>query len=287
MELALGTVQFGLAYGVAGAAAPVPEAEALAILRRAAALGIRTLDTAPAYGDIEERLAGLAGDADLRIVTKLPALPAGIAAPQVAGFIAESLARSIGRLGDRITGILFHHAADLLSSHGAIAWEAAARVAGPRNARLGASCYDVETLAALQTRYPVDLAQLPGNAFDQGLRRWSPGAAPPQVHIRSAFLQGLLLLPQAEAAARVPRAAGALRRWHAWCGERGLSPLAAALSIAKSLPGASHCIVGVDRLDQLEAIAAAWSDTHALPAPELATLDADVIDPRRWPARAA
>ena len=96
-----------------------------------------------------------------------------------------------------------------------------------------------------------------------------------------------MLLPHAEGAAKVPRAAQALQRWHAWCAGHGLAPLAAALSIVKDLPGASHCLVGVDSLEQLEAVAAAWSDTRARPAPELATLDPDVIDPRRWPPRHA
>jgi aryl-alcohol dehydrogenase-like predicted oxidoreductase len=89
------------------------------------------------------------------------------------------------------------------------------------------------------------------------------------------------------AAAKVPKAAPALARWHAWCGKRGLAPLQAALSVVKGFPGASHCVVGVDHAGQLEAIASAWDAVHPLDASELATPDAEVIDPRRWPAREA
>jgi aryl-alcohol dehydrogenase-like predicted oxidoreductase len=285
VRLALGTVQFGLAYGVAGNAAAVPETEVRAILARASALGIDTLDTAPAYGDIEERLAGLMGEARFSVVTKVPALPADVAESGVAAWVGAVLERSFRRLGDRIGGVLFHHAPDLFGPLGPRLWEAAAKAVQAHGARLGASCYDVATLRHLQARYPIVLAQVPGNAFDQGLCGWQAGAAPPAVHIRSAFLQGLLLLPEAQAAARVPKAAAALARWHAWCRDRALAPLAAALAIAKGLPGATHCLVGVDSADQLEAVASAWQAARPLAAPELATRDGDVIDPRCWPPR--
>ena len=56
VELALGTVQFGLAYGVAGADRPLLPEISREILVEARKAGIRRLDTAPAYGDIEQRL---------------------------------------------------------------------------------------------------------------------------------------------------------------------------------------------------------------------------------------
>ena len=59
MKLALGTVQFGLAYGITGRGAVVPEQEVREILVAAADQGVSVLDTAVAYGDIEPRLAGL------------------------------------------------------------------------------------------------------------------------------------------------------------------------------------------------------------------------------------
>ena len=75
MELALGTVQFGLRYGIAGAAGPVPSDQVRAILERAVEFGVRTLDTAAAYGDVEQELAGLIGGLPLSVVSKLPPRP--------------------------------------------------------------------------------------------------------------------------------------------------------------------------------------------------------------------
>ena len=75
VELALGTVQFGLTYGVAGRGEPVPEREIKDILALAWRAGVRTLDTASAYGDIEERLGGLMRDRAFKVTSKIPALP--------------------------------------------------------------------------------------------------------------------------------------------------------------------------------------------------------------------
>ena len=61
-ELALGTVQFGVAYGVAGAAARIGDATAASILEAAARRGVRMIDTAPMYGEIEQRLDKLESD---------------------------------------------------------------------------------------------------------------------------------------------------------------------------------------------------------------------------------
>jgi aryl-alcohol dehydrogenase-like predicted oxidoreductase len=69
MKLGLGTVQFGQAYGVSNTRGRVPAQDVAAILERAAAGGVRVLDTAANYGEAENALA--ANDlTPFRIVTK-------------------------------------------------------------------------------------------------------------------------------------------------------------------------------------------------------------------------
>jgi hypothetical protein len=285
VDLALGTVQFGVKYGVAGRGEAVPEDEARAILEAAEGAGIRTLDTAPAYGDIEARLDGLIGDLDFAVVSKVGALPTTVDADGAARFVEESIARSALRLGCRLTTLLFHHAEDLLSVRGDAAWRAAEMASGGRM-RLGVSCYDPATLIELRRRYPITVAQLPGNAFDQRLT--GPGVAVAlagiEVHVRSVFLQGLLLMPRDAAIRHVPAAAEPLAAWTDWCAHEGLRPSSAALAVARGLPGVRVCVVGVDRLVQLQEILGAWREGAPGSAPSLACDDLDVIEPRRWTA---
>jgi len=279
VELALGTVQFGLAYGIAGRGQPVPPEEAAAILRRAAALGIRRLDTAAGYGDIEERLAALIGDEDFDIVTKIPSLAGESDRSALRRRIADSIALSQARLGPRLRGMLFHDSRDLLDPHAGDAWAQAVESAG--GLPLGPSCYDVGDLTTTAARWPIAMAQVPGNALDQAIGG-ARGLDNVETTVRSAFLQGLLLMPRESAVDRIPAAAAALERWHGWLRESGLAPLVGALSVVKGLANVDYCAVGVDSLAQLEEIAQAWDVAQPLAIGSLDTRDREVIDPRRW-----
>jgi aryl-alcohol dehydrogenase-like predicted oxidoreductase len=284
VELALGTVQFGTAYGVAGRGEAVPEHEVQALLATAWEAGIRLLDTAPGYGDIEQRLDRLAGEYRFAVVSKVPALPRDASAAEVSEFVASSIGRSLERLRGRLEIILFHRSEDLLGPHGEAAWRAANVAVAQANIRIGASCYAPEVAVAIHRRFAAPVVQLPGNALDQRLAQPEAVAAlrGVEIHLRSVFLQGLLLMPTAGAAARIPASAAALAAWHQWCADRGLEPLQAALGVAKSLPNVRHCVVGVDRREQLEAIVAAWRRAQPQRSEAIASEDADVIDPRRW-----
>ena len=129
------------------------------------------------------------------------------------------------------------------------------------------------------------MLQCPGNALDQRLPNCPAADAVPEISLRSAFLQGLLLMPLAEAKVRVPAAAAALDNWATWCAERATSPLVSALSVVKGFDAVSYCLVGVDDLGQLESIVEAWHDATPTTAPELACDDPRVIDPRQWTVR--
>ena len=86
-RLALGTVQFGLPYGVANIHGQVNSEQAHAMLSAARDAGIDTLDTAIAYGEAEE-LLGCIGVAGFRLISKIPALREHVGAvPGVERFV--------------------------------------------------------------------------------------------------------------------------------------------------------------------------------------------------------
>ena len=288
MQLALGTAQFGLKYGVAGREGMVPEREVKDILSRASELGIRVLDTAAAYGDIESRLVPLAGKSQFKVISKISAKPPDIGKAGLGGWVTNEVLRSCDRVGASLHGLMFHQAKDLLNEGGDDLWRACEAVTADRDLKLGVSCYDVDTLRQVQSRFPVTIAQVPGNVFDQRLAAPALSASSfLEIHVRSVFLQGLLLMPPSIAAARIPAAANPLGLWGRWCESRQITPIIAALGVVKGFAGASYCVVGVDSLAQLEELAQAWFDAPVLIAPELAVADANVIDPRRWPAAGA
>ena len=283
MELALGTVQFGLVYGVAGAKQLLPDAAIRRILELAFERGMTLLDTAPSYGDIESRLGSLCEDLDFRIVSKIPSLPKGLDDVKAGRWAIGSAQASRQRLGHKLHALLFHRAEDLLDARGEAVWNCITTWARTENILIGASGYDVALIRTLFENDRISIGQLPGNALDQrigtDLGNVNPKA---DVHLRSAFLQGLLLLPKDEAAKIVPAANAALQQWHLWLERHGMTPLQGALSIVKSFEHVSTCIVGVDNASQLAELSNVWQEVPAISARELACADPETIDPRLW-----
>lgn len=283
MKLALGTVQFGLPYGIAGRQLAVPEGEVRSILECAWERGVRVLDTAAAYGDIEERLQRLCGQMPFQIISKIPAIPPGLEPSAAASWARMQAERSRHRLDGLLIGMMFHRAEDLLGERGLLIWSAVSEWADCAGIRLGVSCYDPRTCLSLSRSFRFSLAQLPGNVFDQRIATELPVALPGlEIYLRSVFLQGLLLMSRAEGEKRLPVAAAALDRWHAWCLERGVSQLIAALAVGKSFGAVSSILVGVDSLQQFIDIADGWDAADARVAATLAVQCPEIIDPRYW-----
>jgi aryl-alcohol dehydrogenase-like predicted oxidoreductase len=290
-ELALGTVQFGLAYGIAGSGERVRDREASAILAAAHESGVRMLDTASGYGDIEERLVGLfPANTQFTVTSKIAAVPPQYLHPQsdpvgIREYLTTEIDRSLSRLGSHLTTLLFHRPEDLDGPDGPAIWNAASEHATKRGLVLGVSLYDVRQRPRGCGNEGVRVAQCPANVLDQRLLDAAEAPRlPAEIHVRSAFLQGLLLMPEAAATQRLPAARESLRKWHEWCAERSLSPVHAALGFVKSLP-IRYCVLGVESCPQFAEIRAAWRDAKPLRAPELSESDLNVIDPRTWRTR--
>src|SRR5689334_783071 len=284
-RLALGTVQFGLAYGIANQSGQVSRDESAAIVNAAWAEGFDTLDTAIAYGESEYRL-GEIGVAQWRVVSKLPAIPERCS--DVAAWARDAVLGSLERLKlPKLRGLLLHRPQDLLGPHGDAVYQALVRIKDERMVeKIGVSVYSPDEIDALWSRHQLDLVQAPYNIMDRRLvtSGWLSRLhqAGTEVHVRSIFLQGLLLMSLHNRPMYFDRWQPLWQTWHRWLVDQQLSPLEACLGFALLPPEIDRVVVGVDSVEHLREIVAA-SHVGPLEFPnDLANENPDLINPSKW-----
>ena len=284
-RLALGTVQFGIPYGISNQQGKVSLDAATEILNYAHIAGISTLDTAIAYGDSENRL-GEIGVKDWRIISKLPEIP--IATNDVLNWVRESVNGSLHRLKiPCLYGLLLHRPQQLLSNKGQEIYNALNLLKQEGLVdKIGISIYSPTELEELCNRFSFDLIQAPFNIFDRSLKqsgwlsRLKLGGV--EVHVRSIFLQGLLLMNPANRPAYFNRWQPIWIEWEQWLYTNNLTALQACLSFVLSNPDIDRVVVGVDSLSQLQEILAATTIEVVKPPDKLCCDDPDLINPARW-----
>ena len=288
-KLGLGTAQFGLNYGIANSSGQPNLSEVRSILQFAHSKGIELIDTAAAYGSSEVAIGG-SGEADaFKIVTKIPKLTPNSLS------VTESLNYSCQKLKvERVYGLLFHHVDDLLGPHGKNLWKDALELKkSGLVTKIGASIYSPDQVDSLLTHFRPDLIQVPLNLFDQRLihggqlkKLKSFGV---EIHVRSVFLQGVLLMDPKNLPDFLGDAAPPLKKLQARAEALGLSPLQFSLGFVLGLPEVDCVIVGVDGLvqfqqilDQIESLGTGIQIDRPI---DFAVQSERVINPVLWPAR--
>jgi len=279
-------VQFGLAYGVSNTRGQVTRAEVGDILRLASEAGVNLLDTAQVYGGSEAAIGAWLKDAPdkFAVVTKVKDVEAS-------GILA-SLRGSLDRTGAaRFYGVLMHTFDEYLVHPGRYAGLIEARRAGSA-LKTGFSLYHpAQAERLLDEGTEFNLVQVPYSLLDRRFERVFPAlkAAGVEIHVRSVFLQGLLLMNAASIPEGLRQAAPKVELIRAYAAAHGWTAGAVCAGFALSNPLVDRVVIGVEGLpalkDNLEGLG-------ALPEGELpglqaalgglAETDENLILPQNW-----
>ena len=287
MKIAIGTAQFGLPYGVANKSGQLSISEGGLLLDAAKEYGINTLDTAIAYGVSEQRL-GKIGVANWRIISKLPQVPDAKNCPNKKKWIFEEVNHSIKRLKvDLLYGLLLHRPHQLLEDGGDEIYSTLQQLkADGLVHKIGVSIYEPSELDTLYERYKFDIVQSPFNIFDRRLLSsgWLSKLHKDniEVHVRSVFLQGLLLMKKEEIPCKFNYWSSVFDSWYKFLDDQSLSPLEACLKYTLSFSEISNVIVGLDNLAQLHQVIEASKSLTTLLPNDFRLNDTDLINPARW-----
>lgn len=289
MKLGLGTVQFGMPYGISNNSGQVEATEIRKILQLAASNSMQVLDTAQGYGNSEVVLGeNLPPSHNFLIVTKTLPLTTNQVQSEHVSKIEASFYDSLHNLRQSsVYGLMIHHSADLLSPGGDRLYDLLQRFkAEGLVKKIGVSVYDKDEIDRLFEKYPFDLVQLPLNVFDQRLVRDGTlqriHEAGIEIHVRSVFLQGLLLMPTAALPPYFERLKSHHGAYLQVLKQADVSPLESALGYIHNQLEVSSVLVGVESRVQLEECLLATRNVPSLEFARFAIDDPKILDPRSW-----
>ena len=285
-RLAVGSVNFGLDYGVTNSAGKLSRLELKKILYAAEEAGIKIVDTAQAYGDSEAQIGALCRDERFKMVTKIGVdLEKGCLENSVSNLVEQSC----NRLNQsRLYAVLLHRPEVLLGDEGSvIVRELLTLKEKGLISKIGISIYSPEILEDLTKRVDLDIVQVPFNVFDQQIcsRGWrdklkNKGT---EIHTRSVFLQGLLLMDQSN----LPKFFKSnwpelFNSWYEFLKMTGSDAVKLALQFALKQDWIDNIVVGVDSAAQLRSLLEIERSETSQELPDLRSEDTNLINPSNW-----
>ncbi|MEJ7829053.1 MAG: aldo/keto reductase [Segetibacter sp.] len=192
-KLTLGTVQFGLTYGINNSKGQTSREEVFRILDFAFQKGILTLDTAPSYG-VSELIIGeyLSKQQcnSFNIITKFSFINGADC--------QSSLKESLKRLSiQSIDTVLFHSFNDYLEHKNELK-ELVTKSKGLSFCKIGVTVYANDEIEILVNDEMIEVVQVPFNLLDNDFLRGDSlkklKEKGKEIHTRSPFLQGLFFM---------------------------------------------------------------------------------------------
>lgn len=257
-ELCLGTVQFGMDYGINNTMGKPPKEEVFKILDLAVGQGIKVFDTAAAYGNSEELLGEYVISRNVaaekfQVVSKLSA--GSIEGTEdISSKIYQEVCSSLERLhAQELYGYLLHKAECIYDQNIVAALQKVKQEGLVKN--VGISIYQISEGEAAVNSGMIDFIQMPYNVFDQrgditGFleRAKSRGVT---IFTRSAFLQGLFLMPQESIPESLQQAKKYLFEFEGLLDEFKLDKVSTLLNYPVNNPYIDYVVIGVDNAMQL------------------------------------
>ena len=294
-KICIGTAQFGLDYGIINSKGKVKAAEAKKILEFGSNNSINLIDTAQSYGEAEKVVGKyLKTNSNYKVISKLS--PQGEKKWDDSQKIVwqENFDSTLKRLQvDQLEGYLLHQSSDLIREDNEVLldWLISLKNKSLIN-KIGVSIYTSDELDKLPLN-ELQIVQLPLSLYDQ--RMISNGTIKKlsnkgiEVHVRSIFLQGLLL----QATYKWPNFLSKdFKNHHDLLNKKakscGISLLNLNIEFIKNCKGIESFLVGVNTLSELKEIHKAYQYPDSSIQSFLKSKKAwawkkvEDLDPREW-----
>lgn len=284
-RIVLGGAQLGLPYGILNGGETLSREEVARILDTAFDHGIDSIDTAIAYGQ-SESIIGETSQNRFKIISKLPPLPVGIS--DVSEWVHSQVQGSLSRLKcTSLEALLLHRPQDLTGAKGAELYAAIGSLMAEKMIhRFGVSIYSPDDLEGIIDTFDIQVVQAPLNVFDRRILGVTDqlSALNIEVHVRSVFLQGVLIASPKDRPQRFEPWSEHFALFDEWVRSSGVSAMACCLGFALQQPGIAKLVIGTTSAKSLDEIMNSIPNSVLEVPAHLQSSVEQLIDPRVWNA---
>lgn len=285
MKIALGTANFGQKYGLAGKIIK-SDKKIKKIIQFANNSKIKLIDTSNNYGS-SETLLGNNNLKNFKIITKLKISNDEKKSNNLENIVFNKVEESLLKLNiKKLYAILLHESNDLKSNkrHKLIK---VLKKLKKRNlvSKIGISIYNPKELNFIWPFWKPDIVQCPFNILDRRiyesgwLKKLKKNKT--EIHVRSIFLQGLLLKNEKSMPRKFKKWKNIFKKWNNYCKKENISKIQGCINFIKSFKKISFVIIGFENIKQVKNIIS-YFENDRKSYTTIACNDIRLIDPRLW-----
>jgi aryl-alcohol dehydrogenase-like predicted oxidoreductase len=281
----LGSANFNQKYGIKNNY--IKKNEIKELLNFAEKNKIKTIDTSPSYNK-SEKIIGSLNNSRFKIISKIPKLPKKIKKKNIQKWLNNKVKKSLKNLKiKKFECLLLHNSNSLLERNGNEIYKSMKNIKkeGLSN-KIGISIYDFNTLKKILNKFELNLVQAPLNILDQRLIQtgWLQRLKKRkiEVHVRSVFLQGILLLKYNKLPKKLKKLSKILIIFERWLLKNKYTSLQACISFVFGQKKLDGVIMGCDSKNQLNQILKAKVVKSNFLIPGLKIKNRRLTDPRHW-----
>ena len=291
-NLCLGTAQFGLDYGITNKQGKVKNKDITFLLKRACNSNIKYFDTAFSYGDSEERIGEILKGHEIEIITKFTTNVDLAYTYEDINSLNQSFELSLRRLKrNSINAYLLHNPNDFKKGNSKLLLDWLKSIKEKKLIKyIGVSIYDESDLRKIPLK-EIDIVQLPFSIYDQRLidnltikKLIEMGIS---IHIRSIFLQGLLLQEADEWPTFInENFKNHHKKYQSFVKSKNLTLLESTISFIKQLDFPELILFGITNINELNEIIKCWNNkdlnNHIIDFQKFKWNRSIDLDPRKW-----
>ena len=255
-KVCIGTAQFGTKYGISNKKEITSKKESLKIIKNANKNGINFFDTAKSYGN-SEKILGSSNTKNLKVITKiLINSKTNNLKHDIENLVNDSLKKLKVK---SIYGLLIHNPLCLVNKRGKLIYKILLNLKKIRKIKkIGISSYSLSETNKIINDYKIDIISFPLNPFDNRLiksgliKRIKKKKI--ELHTRSIFLQGLLLMKKNKRPKRFNKWKKAFKKFDNTILKFKISPMSLCLAYAFKNFAIDKVTIGVENNRQLNEI---------------------------------